>query len=197
MKKREVKIFSTSMLGVYLILTGCSAPTYGTGKPASLQFFEDVANITSLTPTNNNSQLVMKPHPKLVMPSSSALRFLPPPQQDVAQESSFNGKATLNQHTGSGKVFGFPKKVSSMNGDIDSSKSVSRLSTKQRYEYLRLQRAQVGSAQYRQYLTEPPLSYRQPARIAPVGQQDKHEVEALKERERKNTSKMRSDKKSL
>ncbi|KEC55773.1 hypothetical protein [Bartonella koehlerae] len=165
MKKREVKIFSTSILGLCLILTGCSAPTYGTDKPASLQFFEDVANIASLTPTNNNSQLIMKPRPKLVMPNSSTLRVLPLPQQDLEQQGSL-----FNQHTGDGRVSVFPKKVSSMNGDIDGSKSVSRLSAKQRHEYLRRRRAQVGSAQYRQYLTEPPLGYRQPARITPVDQ---------------------------
>ncbi|WP_019220639.1 hypothetical protein [Bartonella senegalensis] len=173
MKKREVKIFSISILGVYLILTGCSAPTYGTGKAASLQFFEDVANITSLTPTNNKSQLVMKLRPKLVIPNSSALGILPLPQQDVAQESSFNGKATLNQHIGGKRVSVLPPKVSSMNGDIDDSNSVSQLNAKQRHEYLRRKRAQIGSAQYRRYLTEPPLSYRQPAKLAPIGQKGK------------------------
>ncbi|EJF81410.1 Uncharacterised protein [Candidatus Bartonella washoeensis] len=192
MKKREVKIFSTSILGVCLILTGCglSAPTYGTGKPASLQFFEDVANITSLTPTNNTSQLVMKSRPKLVMPSPGSRVILPLPQQDVTQAGSFGGTATLKQHPDRGSVSVFPQKVSS----IDGSENVSRLNAEQRQEYLRRQRAHVGSPEYRRYLTEPPLSYRQPARTAPVGQQGKDE--ALKERERKSTSKRGSGKKS-
>ncbi|WP_409361538.1 hypothetical protein ACRPOS_000735 [Bartonella heixiaziensis] len=185
MKKRESKVFSTSILGMCLVLTGCglSAPTYGTGKPASLQFFEDVANITSLTPTNNTSQLVMKSRPKLVVPSSSSRAVLPLPQQDVAQDG-------LKQHPDRGRVPVFPKKVTS----IDGSENVSRVNAKQRQEYLRRQRARVGSAEYRRYLTEPPLSYRQPARTAPVGQQGKDE--ALKERERKSALKKSAGKKS-
>ncbi|GAA5105763.1 hypothetical protein GCM10023261_05450 [Bartonella jaculi] len=167
-----------------LVLTGCgsSAPTYGTGKPASLQFFEDVANITSLTPTNNASQLVMKPRPKLVVPSLGSRVILPLPQQDLAQDAL--------QHPDRSRGPVFPKKVSS----IDSSENVSRLNAKQRQEYLRRQRAQAGSAEYRRYLTEPPLSYRQPAKTAPVGQQGKDE--ALKERERKSASKKAAGKKS-
>ncbi len=175
-----------------LVLTGCglSAPTYGTGKPASLQFFEDVANITSLTPTNNTSQIVMKSRPKLVIPSPGSRVILPLPQQEVAQEGSFAGTATLKQHPSRGRNSVLPKKVSS----IDGSENISRLNAKQRQEYLRRQRAQVGSAEYRRYLTEPPLSYRQPAKTAPVGQLGKDE--ALKERERKSASKRGSGKKS-
>lgn len=150
------------------ILTGCglSAPTYGTDKPVSLQFFEDVANITSLTPTNDNSQLVMKAHPKLVIPDPSARRVLPLPQQD----NSFSRTATSRQHLDGNRGLVFSQKASSVNEHASAgSESISRLNTKQRQEYLRRQRAQIGSANYRRYLTEPPLSYRQPARIAPVG----------------------------
>ncbi|ETS13428.1 hypothetical protein [Bartonella quintana] len=198
MKKREIKIFSASILGMCFVLTGCnlSSPTYGTGKPASLQFFEDVANITSLKPTHNNSQLVIKSHPKLVMPSPGSLGVLPLPEQDVEQDSSFNRRATSELHVGGdGRISVFPKKVSSVNGhaDIDSSENISQLNATQRYEYLRRQRAQVGSAKYRQYLTEPPLSYRQRAKITPVGQQGNDKT--LKEHERKSTSKVGHSKK--
>ncbi|PIT69584.1 hypothetical protein [Bartonella tribocorum] len=162
MRKREIKIFPTGILGICFVLTGCnfSAPTYGTSKPVSIQFFEDVANIASLTPVNNSSQIVMKPRQKLVIPSSSSRRFLPLPQQD----RSVNKIATSKQHQGSPS---FSHKESSVNGV--GSENPPQLNAKQRQEYLRRQRAQVGSPKYRRYLTEPPLSYRQPAKTAPTG----------------------------
>lgn len=161
MRKREVKIFPAGILGICFVLTGCnlSAPTYGTNKPVSVQFFEDVANIASLTPVNNSSQIVIKPRPELVIPSASARRFLPLPQQD----RSINKGAASKQHQGNAS---FPHKGSSVNGV--SSENPSQLNAKQRQEYLRRQRAQVGSPKYRRYLTEPPLSYRQPAKTAPI-----------------------------
>ncbi|WP_039762010.1 hypothetical protein, partial [Bartonella queenslandensis] len=144
------------------VLTGCSlsAPTYGTNKPVSIQFFEDVANIASLTPVNNSSQIILKPRPKLVIPSPSSRSFLPLPQQD----RSVNKIAASKQHQGSPS---FPHKGSSVDGI--GSENPSQLNAKQRQEYLRRQRAQVGSSKYRRYLTEPPLSYRQPVKIAPTG----------------------------
>ncbi|WP_019219898.1 hypothetical protein [Bartonella florencae] len=164
MKKREVKILPASILGICFVLTGCgmSAPTYGTDKPVSLQFFEDVANIASLTPTNDNSQLVMKPHPKLVIPKSGSRLVLPLPQQDTVASK---------QNASRGKVPVLPKKVSSANEYTNDAETenISQLRAKQRQEYLRRQKARIGSAKYRRYLTEPPLSYRQPAKIAPVG----------------------------
>lgn len=162
MRKREVKIFPAGILGICLVLTGCSlsAPTYGTNKPVSIQFFEDVANIASLTPVNNSSQIVMKPRQELVIPSPSSRKFLPLPQQ----ERSANKIAASKQHQGSPS---FPHKGSSVNGV--SSENPLQLNAKQRQEYLRRQRAQVGSPKYRRYLTEPPLSYRQPAKTAPIG----------------------------
>ncbi|WP_026017291.1 hypothetical protein [Bartonella birtlesii] len=168
MKRYEVKILPVSILGICFVLTGCGmpAPTYGTGKPVSLQFFEDVANIASLTSTNDNSHLVMKPHPKLVIPRFGSRLVLPLPQQDTAASK---------QYAGSGEVSVFPKKQSSVNEytNTTDSENISRLSAKQRQEYLRRRSARVGSAKYRRYLTEPPLSYRQPAKIAPVGKVSK------------------------
>ncbi|EJF83612.1 hypothetical protein [Bartonella rattimassiliensis] len=162
MRKREVKIFPIAILGICCVLTGCnlSAPTYGTDKPVSIQFFEDVANIASLTPTNNSSQLVMKPHPKLVIPSPRSRRFLPLPQQD----RFVNKIAESKQHQ---ENTSFLHKESSFNGV--GSENSSQLNAKQRREYSRRQRAQVGSPKYRRYLTEPPLNYRQPAKITPTG----------------------------
>ncbi|WP_175869440.1 hypothetical protein [Bartonella gabonensis] len=161
MRKREVKIFPTGILSICFVLTGCnlSAPTYGTSKPVSIQFFEDVANIASLTPVNNNRQIVMKSHPELVIPSPSSRKFLPLPQQD----RSVNKRAASKQHQGSPS---FPHKGSLVNGV--SSENPALFNAKQRQEYLRRQRAQVGSSQYRRYLTEPPLSYRQPAKTAAI-----------------------------
>ncbi len=69
-----------------LILVGCSlsGPTYGTDKVASLQFFEDVASIASLKAIKNESHLVIKPRPKLVIPEFGSGMVLPLPQKDVS-----------------------------------------------------------------------------------------------------------------
>ncbi|UTO28661.1 hypothetical protein [Bartonella harrusi] len=165
MKKREVRILPISILGMCFVLTGCglSAPTYGTDKPVSLQFFEDVANLASLTPKNDNSQLIMKSHPKLVIPEPSSRRFLPLPQQDNSSEKTEKSKQRFSGSQGS---------ISAKHIDSVGTESISRLNAKQRQEYHRRQRAQVGSPKYRRYLTEPPLSYRQPAKIAPVNRSE-------------------------
>nr|WP_246588249.1 hypothetical protein [Bartonella raoultii] len=140
------------------ILCGCglSAPTYGTDKPVSLQFFEDIANMTSLTPTNNSNQLVLKSRPQLVIPSAGARAVLPLPQQ---QERSVEKTTKLKQYLSEEKA----------SAGIAGSKSIAQLKAKQRQEYLRLRRERVGNTHYRRYLTEPPLSYRQPAKTAPAG----------------------------
>ncbi|WP_019222256.1 hypothetical protein [Bartonella rattaustraliani] len=174
MRKREIKILSVGSLILCVVLTGCnlSAPTYGTGKTVSLQFFEDIANIASLTPKNNNSQIVMKDHPKLVEVKPGSHLVLPRPQQEVAKDNSLGKMTTRKQYHTHGKGGGLAQEESQVN-KRSNAQSVSRLNEKQRQEYLRRQRAQVGSAKYRRYLTEPPLSYRQPAKIAPADKQGK------------------------
>ncbi|WP_208431972.1 hypothetical protein, partial [Bartonella bovis] len=121
-----------------------------------------------------NSQLIMKPHSKLVMPKFGSHLVLPLPQQDIAQNSSLGRAETTKQHLDNGRVPVFPKKISLINKHANAadSESIPQLNAKQQQEYLRRQRARGGSAKYRRYLTEPPLSYRQPAKIVPVGQSE-------------------------
>ncbi len=69
-------------------LGGCvSSPTYGTGKPASKQLFEDVTGVLAIGPSNNREQIAYKPRPELVKPAETSA--LPAPQGNVV--ASANG----------------------------------------------------------------------------------------------------------
>ncbi|WP_336278844.1 hypothetical protein [Bartonella sp. CB175] len=189
MEKRELKIFSISILGVCSILTGCSlsAPTYGTGRAVSIQFLRDIANAVSLRSKNNHDQFVMKSHPKLVLPKLGSHITLPQPQKDVTGYRVFSGTATRRRYLRNSRVSVVSKKSLSVNeytGNNDP-KGFVRLNAKHRQEYLRLQKER--SVKKKSFLIEPPLNYRQPARTAPIGQRGKDE--ALKERERKSAAK--------
>nr|CBI78748.1 conserved hypothetical protein [Bartonella sp. AR 15-3] len=144
-----------------------SGPTYGTDKTVSLQFFDDITNLASLRSKNKNSQLVMKQRSQLVFPEPSARVNLPLPQVDSAEINSHNEiemskqfQKNLRNGVGANK----------MNANFDDPKGVVQLNEKQqREEYLRRRKEAIGgNANYRRYLSEPPLIYRQPAVTAPA-----------------------------
>ncbi|CBI75881.1 conserved protein of unknown function [Bartonella clarridgeiae 73] len=176
------------------MLAGCnlSAPTYGTDKTASLQFVDDITNLASLRSKNKNNQLVMKQRPQLVFPEPNARVVLPPPQVDITEidsydemevseqsQKSLQGGVGANRANSNDKVsLSSDKKVVTRGRiNIDDSEGIVQFNEKQqREEYLRRrQEADGGNANYRRYLSEPPLIYRQPAVTASAGQKDKLE----------------------
>src|SRR5690606_19668994 len=75
-----------ALAGSMLLLGGCmSAPTYGTGTPATAQLASDVSNALSIAPKKRD-KIAYAPRPGIVMPSSTAV--LPPPQDNIASDSN-------------------------------------------------------------------------------------------------------------
>ncbi|WP_455475937.1 hypothetical protein [Bartonella sp. B17] len=117
-EKRELRIFSISILSVCFVLTGCSlsAPTYGTGRIVSVRFLGDIAESISLKPKKSRSQLMTAPRPQLVFPKVSSHITLPLPQKgkDIIQSGFSTGTASRQYYSDSrGSVIS--KKVSSVN----------------------------------------------------------------------------------
>lgn len=182
-----------------LALSGCiSGPTYGTGKGANTQLFEDVTSILSFGPNRSGPEIEYKPRPELVRPASTAV--LPPPQQDArtAQDgvwpespeerlARIRAEATENQETA-----GYRAPVIA---DVRSPETQNLSPQEQRAEFQRRrQQAMQGSATQRRYLSEPPIEYRQPAETAPAGELG--QPEWRKERDAKRAARAASGKKS-
>lgn len=219
MKKNKAIFIAASMFSIGGFVSGCgvSGPTYGTDKTASQQLASDFSNLVSFRSANNNSIINTKPRPELVTPGPNAARTLPPPQVDVVKSGApdwpespeqkrqrLRNEATANQGNPS-YVSPIVSGGSGNSGALSSNglngihrgqeRSNPRIEKEQREEYLRRKRELTGgTATQRKYLSEPPLSYRQPAATAPVG--EKGEDEAKKERARKKVLNQASGKKS-
>jgi hypothetical protein len=173
-----------SALCAAALLSGCmSSPTYGTGKTANQQLFEDLTGVIStdaLTGRSRESEIAYKPRPELVRPAS--LEVLPEPQRELvsadnsawpeapeARRARLRAEATANRDE--------PGYRSPIVSDVSSEPQtirghdfgngvahVDQVNTReQRAELLRRKReANQGSPTTRKYLSEPPLEYRVP-----------------------------------
>lgn len=217
MKKINAIFIASSMLCIGGFVSGCvSGPTYGTDKTASQQLASDFSNLVSFRSANNNSTINTKPRPELVTPGPNADKTLPPPQVDVVKSGTpdwpespehkrqrLRNEATANQGNPtyvspivSGGASAAALSSTGLNGIHRSQEQTNpRIEKAQREDYLRRKKELAGgSATQRKYLSEPPLSYRQPAATAPVG--EKGEDESKKERARKKAFNEASGKKS-
>lgn len=188
-----------------LLAAGCTgAPTYGTGTPADKQLLDDVTGIVTLGP-KEKPRADHRPRPELVRPGKSEVAVLPPPQSDMATSSNpqwpespearrqrLRMEATANQGNSSYEP--------QIEGPASSAPQVGVVRTKGEPVYLmgggpsynrdqsaefkrRMAINKQGSETERRYLSEPPLTYRQPAATAPTDQLG--EDEWKKERDRK------------
>lgn len=183
--------------------SACQAPTYGTDKTATSQLAEDVSGILSLGP-KKRTPIDYKPRPDLVKPSSTDV--LPPPQQNVASSGSpewpespeqrlarIRNDATLNQNNAlyQSPVEDDLPSVASKRQELGRSDRLDESgyeppkdNRRQREEFnRRLALMKQGDPNKRRYLSDPPLTYRQPAADAPTD--DIGEDEAKKERARR------------
>ena len=200
-----------------LMLGGClGSPTYGTDKTATEQLTQDVTGILSIAP-KRQEPIDYKPRPDLVKPAST--KVLPTPQQSVAVTSNpawpespeqrrarLRAEATANQDnaaydspivpdvapTGDSsalKTASLPTRGdnSGLNNSLSGPESKQ---TRAAYK-ARLVESKQGSDTRRKYLSEPPLTYRQPAATAPVG--DIGEDEFKKERRAKAAARKKGD----
>lgn len=188
-----------------LLVAGCTgAPTYGTGTPADKQLLDDMTGIITLGP-KEKPRVDHRPRPQLVRPATSEVAVLPPPQDDLATSSNpqwpespeakrqrLRMEATANQ--------GDSSYVPEIEGATSSAPQVGVIRTKGEPVYLtgggpgysrdqsaefkrRMAINKQGSETERRYLSEPPLTYRQPASTAPADDLGKDEWK--KERDNK------------
>jgi hypothetical protein len=203
-----------------LMLAGCmGSPTYGTDKTATEQLASDVTGILSIAPKRRDP-IDYKPRPDLVKPAPGAAAALPAPQDSVTVASNpswpespeqrrarIRAEATANQNnpnydspvvsdvavasaaSSSSSSFGLPAK----GDDSGSNQSIRRpefKNTREAYKK-RLAETKQGSETSRKYLSEPPLTYRQPAATAPVD--DIGEDEFKKERRARAAARKKGD----
>lgn len=207
--------FGAPLVASSLVLAGCvGAPTYGTDKTSTEQLAEDMTGILSLAPTRK-PPIDYKPRPELVKPASAEV--LPAPQEKVANVSNpswpespeqrrarLRADATANQDNP-----GYDSPI--VNDVVDTAESSSKpiplgqswrvqdsglngsVDPRAQREAFnkRLAETQQGSETRRKYLSEPPLTYRQAAETAPVG--DVGEDEVKKERRAKAAARKKGD----
>ncbi len=196
-------LLGASVVCAAALLSGCmSSPTYGTGKSANQQLVEDVTGILSIGPRERGPEIAYNPRPGLVKPAS--LEVLPEPQQDMASSENpqwpespeerrarIRADATANQDN----PFYRPEVAPSGTGSTQTasydperwaSEPVTRNPNARSEVQRRLREQNQGSPTTRRYLSEPPVTYRQPAATAAAG--DIGEDEAVKERRAQRAS---------
>ena len=199
-------LISVSLVSMSALLAGCmSSPTYGTDKTASEQLLEDVTGILAIGP-KDNAQIDYKPRPELVTPASTAV--LPEPQQDIAsagnsawpespeqRRARIRAEATENQHNPAYRPQVRPGAPASgerglawaeANNPERASMPMANNPQRRAEIQARVRERNQGSATTRQYLSEPPLAYRQPAETAAAN--DPGQDEWVKARQRRNAS---------
>jgi hypothetical protein len=183
------------------------APTYGTGTPADKQLLNDVSGMIMLGPKDDDKPRAdHRPRPELVRPGKSEVAVLPPPQEDVATSSNpqwpespearrkrLRMEATANQ--------GDPMYDPEVGGPTSTTPQAPRLRTRgtdvalegggpdaltDRSAEFRRRMAinKQGSATTRRYLSEPPLTYREPAAGAPTDELGEDEWKKAKDRKK-------------
>jgi hypothetical protein len=182
------------------------APTYGTGTPADKQLLKDVTGMIMLGPKDDKPHADHSPRPELVRPGKSEVAVLPPPQDDVATSANpewpespeakrkrLRAEATANQDD--------PMYDPEIAGPTSSTQQAPMVRTRgtavslsgggpdsltDRSAEFRRRMAinKQGSSTTRRYLSEPPLTYRQPAATAPTDQLGEDEWKKEKDRKK-------------
>ncbi|OCW57110.1 hypothetical protein AWJ14_08180 [Hoeflea olei] len=191
-----------ALIAASVTLSGCLGPTYGTDKSSTEQLFDDLGSIASLGGSDKAAGIEYKPRPAIVKPADTA--NLPAPQPSVVEnnpawvESPEETRKRLVAEAdanGSGSTFSSPlaRRTSTGYGrtgptgggaaDGPPTPMQTLNTTKQSQAFKEGRKIQQGAySDRRRYLSDPPLTYRQPAETAPVG--DLGEPEKVKERRR-------------
>ncbi|RIX99588.1 hypothetical protein D3218_14035 [Aureimonas flava] len=175
-------------------LTGCMGPTYGTGTSQGQQLFNDLDGILTLGSTNR-TRVDYSPRPELV--KSPKRDALPPPRDGATAvadanwpESPEQRRARLRAAAPDGSDSALPVGFMTADKEGMERETASVGSTVGRRTELegswisakamagqrvaaneRSRIGRQGDPNQRRYLSEPPLTYRQPAATAPVGDQ--------------------------
>lgn len=151
-----------------LALSGCMGPTYGTGKPATSQFIEDLAQSVTLG-NPDKKHIDYKPRPGLVEPTDTTT--LPPPQQNIAEASPDWPESPEERLVRIKKEIDEGRRLPNLSQIDDPDKPLQNNIHRQ------------ATAGKRVYLTDPPSEFRQPAQSAAYGELGP--TESAKERARK------------
>ena len=172
-RKYPVRIAAFGTLGAGVIaLTGCMGPTYGTDKPATAQFLDDLSSSVKLS-RGPRPVIDYKPRPGLVEPTDAST--LPPPQTNIAEASPEWPESP-------------EERLARIRKEVDEGRYLPNLSnTNDPDKPMQTNVHQRAAGAQRVYLTDPPSEYRQPAETAPYGELG--ETEATKERRRKKAAK--------
>ncbi|MEM5471990.1 hypothetical protein WNZ14_09670 [Hoeflea sp. AS60] len=175
-----------ALIAASLALSGCMGPTYGTDKTSTAQLIDDLGNIASFGAVKKGENIEYRPRPAIIKPTDST--DLPAPQQNVVEnnpawvESPEQTRQRLlaEADTNSGTT-GFSSPLSKV--EKPTRPSGRRLVGKaaeapppvntaaQRQAYLDAQNIKRGAySDRRRFLSDPPLTYRQPAETAPIGE---------------------------
>ncbi|KAB0682604.1 hypothetical protein [Aureimonas leprariae] len=201
-----------AMIGATALLSGCLGPTYGTGKSAGTQLFDDLDGMLALGSTNKQD-IDYSPRAELVRPTNRSV--LPQPQEAASAANSPNwpespearsariraaadaqssdgaippdqlmaDKEGISEEQKARNTVGNGKRWAPMDDRKTNVLPPDQLSAGRDQFKKRLAEAQQGSPAQRKYLSEPPLAYRQPAATATAG--DPGEDEEVKERRMK------------
>lgn len=191
-----------AIIAASLTVSGCLGPTYGTGTPATTQLIDDLGSIASVGSPRKGADIEYKPRPAIVKPTDTA--SLPAPQQNVAEnnpewvESPEETRARLvaEADANAGNA-AYRSPLARRSGTSGSYKPIPRNkgeqaapekfgvnnTANQGAEFRRRRQIEKGAySDRRRFLSDPPLTYRQPSETAPVG--DLGEPERAKERRR-------------
>jgi hypothetical protein len=216
MESRRVLALAAPLFASALALGGCmGSPTYGTDKTANEQLISDVSGILSIG-SKKKEPIAYKPRPELVKPAETAV--LPPPQDNIATASNPQWPESPEQRLAriraeADENSGNPNYDSPVVADIegDTPKVRRHLADSYRTQESglgshdptaspqaqreafnkRLAENRQGNEARRKYLSEPPLTYRQPSEAAPVG--DVGEDEYKKARRAKRAARKNGD----
>ena len=177
--------------GTFMVLSGaafgassCMGPTYGTDKPATAQFIEDLGDAASIVPKKKET-LAYQPRGQLVKPADD--KTLVAPEQNLAskdnpqwvespEQARARLKAEADENADNGS-YRSPLAVSVTEGKVLSPEQ-------QRAAFREARKIQDGRySDRRRFMSDPPLDYRKvddPAKLQDLG-----ESEVAKEKRRK------------
>jgi hypothetical protein len=183
-----------TVLGV--LLAGCNATTYGTGKSPGMQTLQDLTGMSALG--QKDEPIDYRPRPKVVAPPNVA--SLPPPGSDTQQNAAnwpndpdkLKAKVIADADARAASGNNVPYKFSKGTVTTDQLHVAPAGTGKMSKEDIAKARAAFVAAKgnvvfdangnpVRQYLTDPPSEYRVPDPTAPL----EADADALKKKKKK------------
>lgn len=180
-----------------LFLAGCQGgPTYGTGVSSGEQLSNDLQSMFSLRSPEKEA-IAYQPRPALVKPANT--QNLPAPQTSVVETAGsqwpespeqrrqrLRDEATANQDNPNYRspiVPDVARAQATRSQRFEDQFGPSNSEARSQEFRRRIAAQQQGTPNQRRYLSEPPITYRQPS--ATAAQDDLGETESAKERRRK------------